>query len=152
MSNKSKKKTKKQRIRPLAICIFRWGDYILVSKGLDPASGENFYRPVGGGIEFGEYAEAALVREVQEELEKEIYDLALLGILENLFEFDQQAGHEIVFVYDGRFKDESLYNLEQVIRGHEGKETFEAVWRRVEDCEIEQIPLYPAGLADLLSR
>jgi hypothetical protein len=36
------------QIRPLAICIFRDGDRILVGLGFDPTKQEQFYRPLGG--------------------------------------------------------------------------------------------------------
>lgn len=61
------------------------------------------------GVEFGETSRQAIVREVQEELSGEITDLRLLGVLENRFTFDGEDGHEIVFVYDGRFADEFMY-------------------------------------------
>jgi len=41
------------QIRPLAIYLFRDGDRILVGEGNDPVKRETFYRPLGGGIEFG---------------------------------------------------------------------------------------------------
>jgi hypothetical protein len=41
-------------IRPVALCVFRNNDGILVFEGYDDVKGETFYRPPGGGIEFGE--------------------------------------------------------------------------------------------------
>jgi ADP-ribose pyrophosphatase YjhB (NUDIX family) len=95
-------------IRPIAICIFRHGNRILVGDAGDPVTGELFYRPPGGGIRFGERSEAALRREIREELGAEIDHPQLLGAMENLFTFDGQQGHEVVFVYDAEFKDKSL--------------------------------------------
>jgi 8-oxo-dGTP pyrophosphatase MutT (NUDIX family) len=40
----------------------------LVAHGHDSVKSEDFYRPLGGGIEFGELSEAALRREIKEEL------------------------------------------------------------------------------------
>ena len=48
-------------IRPLAICLFQNSGAILVSEGYDGVKGIHFYRPIGGGIEFGETSSAALV-------------------------------------------------------------------------------------------
>src|SRR6266568_4543117 len=46
------------RIRPLAICVFSHNGCILAAEGVDPLKDNQvFYRPLGGGIEFGEYAE-----------------------------------------------------------------------------------------------
>jgi hypothetical protein len=52
------------RIRPLAICVFRYNNRILVAEGYDPIKKETFYRPLGSGIEFGEYSEQIIHREV----------------------------------------------------------------------------------------
>ena len=43
----------------------------------------------------------AVIREIREEIEAEITDLELLGILESIFTLEGQLGHEIVFVYQG---------------------------------------------------
>ena len=42
------------KIRPLALCIFLHQNKILVAEGYDPKKNQIFYRPLGGGIEFGE--------------------------------------------------------------------------------------------------
>jgi ADP-ribose pyrophosphatase YjhB (NUDIX family) len=92
---------KPKHIRPIAICLFRNGNRILVSDGIDPETGSPYCRPLGGSIEFGERAQEAVVREIRE--------ARLLGVIENLSTFDGQQGHKIVFVFDARFVDESFY-------------------------------------------
>ena len=72
-------------IRPLAICIFRSNDRILVIEGYDSVKKQTFYRPLGGGINFGESSSAALVREIHEEIAADVADLEYLGTLENIF-------------------------------------------------------------------
>ncbi|MDW3844990.1 NUDIX domain-containing protein [Micromonospora sp. BRA006-A] len=57
---------------------------------------------MGGGIDFGETAEAAVRRELREELDVDLLDVRLLGVLENLFHAFGRDGHEIVFVFDCR--------------------------------------------------
>lgn len=89
------------RIRAIAVCAIWRGDAVLAQGGSDPATGEVFYRLPGGGIDFGEYAVQAAVREIREELEAEVIDARLLGVLENIFTFDGQPAHEIVFVCEG---------------------------------------------------
>lgn len=53
-------------IQPLVICIFQKDDSILVAEGYDPVKKDYFYRPIGGGIEYGEKSSDALIREVDE--------------------------------------------------------------------------------------
>src|SRR5262245_7803885 len=105
-------KKKKKRIRPLAICVFRHNDKILVAEGYDPVKGETFYRPLGGGIEFGERSDEAICREIMEELNLEVdrNSLKYLGTLENIFTFNGTPGHEIVQVYDGALIESGPYD------------------------------------------
>lgn len=41
-------------MRAISICAFKKEDSILVFKGFDEVKQEYFYRPIGGGIEYGE--------------------------------------------------------------------------------------------------
>ena len=140
------------QIRPLAICIFRDGDRILVGEGNDPVKRETFYRPLGGGIEFGERAEEALRREVREEIGAEIESPVYLFTLENIFTFNGEMGHEIVMIFDARFTDEMLY-AQETIAGTEFDGTqsfpFKALWKRLDEFGADA-PLYPDGLLDAL--
>ncbi len=140
---------KKPRIRPIALCVFRHEGRILVSENFDPTKRETFYRPLGGGIEFGERGIDAAMREMHEELGAAVHDVAYLGTLENIFTFNGKPGHEIVLVYDGSFVDPSLYCRESLI-GREGSHAFKAVWKHLSDFVPSHPPLYPDGLLDLL--
>lgn len=143
---------KSNRIRPLAICIFSYNRSILVSEGYDSIKNQTFYRPLGGGIEFGETSAATLVREVREELDSEIGQLRYLGTLENIFIYNGQAGHEIVQVYDAQFIEPTLYR-QPVVTGYEDDgSSFEAFWKPVADFKDKIHPLYPDGLFELLQQ
>lgn len=139
-------------IRPLAICVFRHDDRILVFEGYDRSKNQVFYRPLGGGIEAGEYAKDAIVREIREELGAEITNARMIGTLENLFTFNRRPGHEIVMVYDAEFVDRSLYDKDKFDVVEE-VETIQAMWKSLDDfCRADAPPLYPDGLFDLLTR
>src|SRR3990170_6464584 len=106
------------RIRPIALCLFRRRDDILVFEGVDTVKPEVFYRPLGGGIHFGERAEDAARREIREEVGAEITNLHLLGVVENLFTHQGAPGHEVVFLFEGDLTEPSLYEREELV-GHE---------------------------------
>lgn len=136
-------------IRPIAICVFRDGDKILVPQLYDPTAKETFYRPLGGAIEFGERSEDAVVREVREEIGAEITNLRYLGTIENLFTYDGRMGHEIVLVYEADLADRSLYGKE-VIEGQEDDGMpLKAVWKPLGEFGSRSL-LYPDGLMQLL--
>jgi 8-oxo-dGTP pyrophosphatase MutT (NUDIX family) len=139
-------------IRPLAICLFHHNGKILVSKEHDPSKGETFYRPLGGGIEFGEYSADAIHRELMEEIGAEVKDLVYLGTVENIFTFNGVPGHEIVQVYDGALVESGLYE-QAVISGHEADVnlSMKVIWKSLDEFGPGKSILYPDGILEMLS-
>jgi len=142
----------KNKIRPLAICVFQHNDRILVAEGYDPVKKDTFYRPLGGGIEFGEKSEDTVRRELMEEIDAEVGEVWYLGTLENIFVFNGTPGHEIVQVYDGVLKESGLYD-QAVIVGKEAEIdlSFSAVWMNLDEFEEGKAILYPTGLLEMLA-
>lgn len=137
------------RIRALALCVFHYQGKILVNRFDDAHTLKTLYRPLGGGIEFGERSIDAIAREVQEELNQTISDVHLIGTLESIFTYDGKPGHEIVQVYDARFSDMSLYAQPWLI-GHESDgAAFKAMWLDSSSFTADS-PLVPEGLHALL--
>ncbi len=141
------------RIRPIAIGIFRQADRLFVAESKDPITGRRFYRPLGGGIEFGERGHETLVRELREEIGAEITAVLYLYTLENIFTYDRVMGHEIVQVYAARFCDPAFYANETCagIEAFEpdGPLQFQALWKPLGSFGPDA-PLYPDGLLNLL--
>lgn len=138
-------------IRPLAICLFRRGEKILVAEYFDAAKQERFFRPIGGGIEFGERAAETVARETMEELGAAVRDVRYLFTIENLFVYNGKPGHEIVLVHDGAFADESLYARTMLV-GQDSESAFEASWKSLSELRNDTRPLYPAGLLERWSK
>ncbi len=138
-----------QRIRPLAICVFQRDGRILVTEADDSIKRQTFYRPLGGGIDFGETSSDAVIREVREEINAEVANLRYLGTLENIFTYNGVPGHEIVQVYDGQLTEESLYTVQSVPGVESDGKPFGAIWKALDTFSAER-PLYPHGLLDLL--
>lgn len=141
-----------ERIRPIAIGIFRREDEILVFESRERDSrGRIFYRPLGGSIEFGEYGEQALARELREELGAEIEKVRYLGLCENLFHGgDGQRAHELVLLYEGELTDKTLYEKEEMVAHEDDGSTFRVVWKPLGFFQRGKAPLYPDGLLALL--
>lgn len=152
MTKKPKKKKKKKRVKPKAVCVFRWDDKIFVSEGHDESLGETYYRPIGGTIEFGEYGHETIQREIMEEINAEVVDVTFLGTCENIFMHEGIPGHEIMLIYDAHFTDENLYDESLVVRGEDdGEVLFDAVWKPLDFFRGEGT-LYPDGLLELLEK
>lgn len=141
---------KKNKVRPLAICVFRYNDHILVAEGYDPVKGQTFYRPLGGGIEFGETGAETVRRELREEIGAEVGELKYLGTLENIFIFNGVPGHEIVMVYDGVLSESGLYEQAVIVGEEANGEAIRAVWKSLREFESGESILYPTGLVELL--
>jgi ADP-ribose pyrophosphatase YjhB (NUDIX family) len=138
------------RIRPLAICVFRRTDgAILAAPGFDTVKHQRFYRPLGGEIEFGERAEDAVRREIREEVGAEIEDVRLLLVSENIFTFLGASGHELVWSFEARFTDASIYERD-VVECREGEARFEAHWVPLDVFTSGEAPLFPDGLLETL--
>ena len=138
------------QIRPVALCVFLNNDRILVFEGHDSIKGETYYRPLGGGIEFGESGEVAVRREIFEELHSEIEGLKHVGFLENIFTFNGKPGHEIITIYDGILKESGLYDQAEIEVVEANGEIVRAMWKRLDEFGEGKSILYPAGLLELL--
>lgn len=141
------------QIRPIAICLFQHNNKILVSEEHDPSKGETFYRPLGGGIEFGEHSIDTIQRELMEEIGAEVKGLVYLGTLENIFIFNGTPGHEIVQVYDGALVESGLYE-QAVISGHEAEVNLpmKVIWKSLDEFGPGKSILYPVGLLELINQ
>ena len=141
---------KKNRIRPLAICVFLNNDRILVAEGYDPIKQQTFYRPLGGGIEFGEVSADTVRRELKEELNVEVGELRYLGALENIFVFNGTPGHEIVMIFDGALVNSGLYEQAVIVGEEANGDSIRAMWKSLDDFGEGKSILYPPGLLELL--
>ena len=142
---------KKKRIRPVALCVFLNNDRIFVFEGYDKVKDEVFYRPLGGGIEFGETAEDAVRRELKEEINAEVGELRYLGLLENIYTFNGKPYHEIVILFDGALVDSRLYDQAVIVGEEANGDTIRAMWKRLDEFGEEKSILYPPGLLELLA-
>ena len=137
-------------IRPIAICVIRRDERLLVYEGHDPATLETFYRPLGGGIEFGEPGRDAVARELREEIGAEIRNIRYLATLENIFQFAGATKHELVVVFEADLVDAVLYAAEELVGREDDGTPFPVMWKRIADFANGGLVLHPGGLLSLL--
>ena len=104
-----------QITRGLSVVIIEHKGSILVSLGHDKIKNQNFYRLLGGGIDFQETSLSAMKREIKEEIDLELENYQLLTISENIFTYNNEPGHEICFIYKADFKDIENYKREDFV-------------------------------------
>ena len=131
------------KIRIKAMCLFNHEGKTLASKGYDEKKNETFYRVIGGSVNFGEKTEEGARREVREELGCEVENLELVKVVENIFEFNGNSGHDVVFLYKGDLSNKTLYEQEK-IHIVEPYLEFDAEWVPIEDIVSGKSILYPA--------
>lgn len=134
-----------QGIRNIAVGLPVRDGYVLLSGATDSVKGEAFYRAIGGGIEFGETADLALRREFEEELGVALETVELLGVLENIFEYEGIAGHEIVHVFSVTAKELDLIPIDADLRVLD--EGSPVGWKSISDIDRA---LYPTGALQMV--
>lgn len=133
------------KIRPIAVVIIRRNNEILVCPKYDNKKNWHFFRLIGGGIEFGEDSLTALKREIKEELNKELKNIKLLDIRENIFTYKGRKGHEICFLYQAEFRNKSDYELAEFVILDKPEE--KAIWVDLNDENLKKItPPIPNNL------
>ncbi len=133
-------------IRPTAIAILLWRDHLLASRHEDESG--YFFRPLGGGIEFGERAIDAVHRELREELDREIDVIDLLGVSENIFTHLGEPGHQLMFEFIAAWPEGGEPpDLEPLAGVEANGEPLDAHWLPLAELYEESVTLYPDGLA-----
>jgi ADP-ribose pyrophosphatase YjhB (NUDIX family) len=118
---------------------------LLVSEHVDSRD-PPFQRPLGGHVEFGEYALDTVRREFAEEIGQELTGVRLLGVLENIFGWRGGTEHEVVFIFTATLAAASAYEIEeQRILDNPDRRV---LWR---PADAVSPPLYPAGLTELIA-
>ena len=136
-----------KEIRPIVLGVVRKGNKLLVSKGYDKSKNQEFYRCLGGGIEFLERSEDALKREFKEEINIEIELGDFLGISENIFNYNGKYAHELILFYEAYINDKDYQQKYDLV--DDDIET-EAVWVDIDKFKNKELILYPAQIFNYL--
>jgi 8-oxo-dGTP pyrophosphatase MutT (NUDIX family) len=115
---------------------------ILATEGVDHIKNEVFYRLIGGHIEVGETAIAALKREIKEELNLDLNVGDVQFWLENIFTYNGNIGHEIIAICKVTANEGITLQEEYTIIDSPG---VKAKWINLEDIENGSVRLYPLG-------
>ena len=140
----------RQSIRPVAIGLLRDGDRLLVAEVPNDDGSVKGWRPLGGGVEFGETAEVALRREFQEELGVEIDIDGPPTIFENLYEHAGHIGHEIIFAFPIRVIDTTV-TAERRFQIRDNEMPVWVEWIETTRFETGEV-LLPTALGPLLAK
>ncbi|MGI8416783.1 MAG: NUDIX hydrolase [Nakamurella sp.] len=140
------------RVRPTAVAVLFNADrshHAVARFSPTTENPDGFHRLIGGGIEFGETSDQAIVREMLEELGVQLIDPVLVGVIEDIFSVDGRPGHIIAFVYTGSIPGDHIDPAGATFT--DNGEPMWVEWRPVDDDQ-SAIPLYPAGVSATIRR
>ncbi|MCB9676636.1 MAG: NUDIX domain-containing protein [Alphaproteobacteria bacterium] len=137
------------RVRATSIGVVYRGDAILVMAVLDDRGDVKGWRPPGGGIELGERAADALVREIAEEIEAKARIVGSLGVMENIYDHHGTIGHEIVFVFEVELESPGLA-VADAFSFRDGDFVVDVAWRPLDRFRTGADALFPVGLLERL--
>ncbi|MFJ6679389.1 tetratricopeptide repeat protein [Microbacterium sp. NPDC091382] len=139
--------TTRPRIRVIAVAIVLRDGAVLGEEYRATPERASFLRAPGGGVEPGETAEAAVRRELAEELGATVSDARLLGVVENIFDNEGRSGHEIAYVFAVRSPELDTLGDDERIQVLDGDTS--VGWYRIHDLDPDAFPFYPPGALDL---
>lgn len=135
------------RIRLKALGLHWRGDRLLAAEVLDDAGRVKGVRPLGGSVEFGETAEAAVLREFREELGITVETTGIPFFMENIYSHDGTAGHEILAIFDVVFDADIFADATRIEFPEGDGTTCFAAWFALDTLDAPDGPqLYPHGL------
>lgn len=144
---------KPNEIRVIVLALIRHSqnsEKIFVSEGYDPTKQSNFYRALGGGVEFGEPSKIALTREFQEEIQAELTNISYVTCIENIFTYNGKPGHEIIQLYQCDFLDPKFYDLESLTFSETPERQHRALWVEISKFKSGELRLVPEIFFDYL--
>lgn len=120
-------------------------DKILVHKNIN----KNHYGLLGGRISIGENSTDAIIREVKEELGKDVKVKKYLATIENFFSTTNSKFHEILFVYQIEFVNDIDKKTIFTLPNAEGKTYLKYEWLDIN--KIEKYNILPNCVQELLT-
>lgn len=140
-----------QSIRVKALAIARRGDAFLFAEIRGDDGGVKGLRPLGGSIEFGESLDAALLREIREELGVSARIVGPWETFENIYRHEGALGHEIIVAAEVAFETPPGEGAARFAFAETDGTAF-ARWLTLEEAAREELPLFPEGLENALRR
>jgi len=135
-------------IRFKAAALFVHQGNILVEEVENRDTGETWFVPPGGGVEYAESSLQALKREILEELGWNIKDEKLIGSFESFHVINGIEEHEISFVYFAVPENSSVFKESEFRISEDNGNRKIFTWMSIPDLAKPGALLYPKGLLE----
>lgn len=137
-----------RRVRAISVALLVRGGKVLLERYPATDFHGAFLRAPGGGIEFGERADAAVRREIAEELGARVETATPMGVTENIFDASDRAGHEIVHVFAIRSPELESLGPDARLPVRDSHTT--VGWVDVAALRDGTLPVYPVGIREMI--
>lgn len=133
------------RVKALGL---HWRDgKLLAAEVRDDAGHISGVRPLGGSIEFGETARAAVIREFQEELGITVTTIAPPIFFENIYTHEGAQGHEMLVLFEVTFPPGAFAGTDRISFHENDGTACVAEWHDLDQLDLPGGPqLFPSGL------
>lgn len=108
------------------------------------------YALVGGRVEFGESSKEAVVRELKEELGKDVEVIGNMATVENFFEANSKKYHELMFIYRLEFVNEEDKKIVETMQNIEEKHKDDLEYKWIDINDIDDIIIKPKIVKQVL--
>ncbi|OIN66921.1 NUDIX hydrolase [Exiguobacterium sp. KRL4] len=131
-----------QRFNHRAAAVIVKEDHLLIHRNVR----DDFWALPGGRIQMMEHGEQAIIREIKEELGKEVHVKQFLSAQENFFEYEGIQFHEVAFFYEVELMTLETLTLEP-FHGIEGEQL---IYQYVPIDRLQSVKLYPVQLTEMI--
>lgn len=136
--------------RAVAHGVIRRGREALLIRIHDPETGQSGWRAPGGGIEFGETAREAVIREIMEETGLVLTDPRFRATFEAFITWRGQPEHEIVFVFEAGVVDPAFLANDRPVGKEASGKDLDLRWVDAVAVATGDEDVYPQALRPIL--
>lgn len=111
---------------------------------------DSYYALIGGRVQICESSADTIVREIKEEIGKEVEITGYVATIENFFRANEKNYHEIMFVHSVEFCDEDDKKITNTLHNIEGGKDEDVYYEWIKICDIDNYDIRPSIIRDAL--
>lgn len=111
-----------------------------------------YYALIGGRVQICESSADTIVREIKEEIGKDVEITGYVSTIENFFEAKGKKYHEIMFVHSVEFCNKDDKKITDTLHNIEGGKDGNVNYEWLEICDIDNYDIRPGVIKDVLKK
>ncbi|MBP3707735.1 MAG: NUDIX domain-containing protein [Clostridia bacterium] len=113
---------------------------------------DSYYALIGGRVKICESSADTIVRELKEEIGKDVEIIGYIATIENFFELKEKKYHEIMFVHLVEFCEENDKKITEILHNIEGGKDKDVYYEWLQIDEIDNYDIRPGIIKDILKK